>query len=289
MTSDCQPSLDIVRKISEKFVGNIYKDEIALFDTFWNMLSPQIARRIQAGTTAKISNNSQLTNPSDLYFAQGQSFNLVTPIVIATVDATVLNMQSKKLSGKSMNDFISQIATSFGATKELTASLTKHLPKFCEAVLKDFASPSSVISDCSNDRFRIWTNGKTDIVGNIDKFKSDKTKYLFFLDMNQPSHISPKNKSASIGPTAVNILQILVENLGKRVPSKEFIGNVANNTSDIKQASDKIEQQLTKLHKFSGGKFREYLLGNWLKSGLGLKEDFADKYFLYSRIRPDEE
>ena len=47
----------------------------------------------------------------------------------------------------------------------------------------------------------------------------------------------------------------------------------------------KIEFHLTALQKFSGGEFRKHLYPRKFEMGIGLKKSFADKYFLFRRIR----
>ena len=47
---------------------------------------------------------------------------------------------------------------------------------------------------------------------------------------------------------------------------------------------DAIEQQFTKLNRFTGGQFRKHLLRG-KDNGYGLRGSFANRYFLFKRLR----
>lgn len=78
----------------------------------------------------------------------------------------------------------------------------------------------------------------------------------------------------------------LVKNLGVVRSAEDLYREAWNSSPDDVGNShiDAIEQQLTKLNHFSHQQFRKYLLRGHDK-GYGLRESFADRYFLFKRLR----
>jgi hypothetical protein len=207
---------------------------------------------------------------------------------MATVAEIFCKLNGKDIPSQELEKTVSQAAARFGAGPGLTASLVRGLPNLYEEVLTAHQNDAeAIIHHAPKLQYRIWTNGESKVVSSIEKYSDCKKKYLFWIDLNEKHHISTINPKRRITWQSVKLLQYLVENLGAPVPLKNVLRDVfdagSREITDTDQNS--IEQQVTKLHKFCGEKFRQHLFGERAKNGLGLKMSFKDKYFLFSRIR----
>lgn len=138
-------------------------------------------------------------------------------------------------------------------------------------------------------RYRIWAEGKRDVVDDLSKYEAKKNEYELWIDRDEKKHESTKNPGATISLKAVDLAICLVERLGKHVLVEEVLRRVwdeeIETNEDFKKSQyNKIELQLTKLQNFCGGGFRKYLFDKKFEKGIGLKTSFRDKYFIFERL-----
>lgn len=90
-----------------------------------------------------------------------------------------------------------------------------------------------------------------------------------------------------LSPRSIQLLTCLVESLGRPIPVSQVLADAFGEPSGRVEATDenRVEQQITKLHKYCGDRFRQHLFSQWFQNGLGLKASFADEYFLFKRTR----
>ncbi len=280
--------LDISRDVARAFISENFISEGPLFDVYWNMFSSRINERLlkSHGNLPSFEESQEVV--SEIYFSQKKSLDLVTPIVLATVAETISKINAENLSGSGLKKFISTAAARFGAKPSLTAALVNHLPSLCAEALgaKDDIS-EGIISRAPATQYTVWIDGEVKTVSDISEYEKHKEKYLFWLDLDQTSHRSKVNPGKSIGPEAVRLLEYLLEKLGATRPISDVLKDAfLDDTSEITDAEkNKIEQQITKLHQYCGGRFRQYLFKDKFKNGLGLMCSFGGKYCLFSRLR----
>ncbi len=277
--------LERTREVARAFIAGYFDDESSLFDVFWAVFSS----RWDFGATESSGTRSAKKIEAvirEVSFANDNAVDLVTPVILATVAETARKANGKSLSVAKIEEVVGGAAKSFGASVELVACLVRHLPILCQEafIAKDDAEEATV-SKAPTPRFRIWTGGESKIVASIDEYEKRKEDFLFWIDLDEKAYVSPVGKKPKLGTEATKIFLRLVESLGTHVPVTEFLGERYDTSSDAGNTDkNKIEQQLTKLHQFSNGQFRGFLFRNWFRNGLGLKESFADKYFLFSRL-----
>jgi hypothetical protein len=128
--------------------------------------------------------------------------------------------------------------------------------------------------------------GEERIVETITAYERKRRRYLLWLDLNDTSHALANSPKTKLGQQAVRVLLCLVRNIGVVRPAKDLYRDVWDSTTDEIEAShiDAIEQQLTRLNRFTGGRFRRYLQRGD-DNGYGLRDSFANQYFLFKRLR----
>jgi len=287
MFMDNKNWLNDIRDVAEKFISSHYPQELSMFDTFWNVSSIYL-NNIPEDTPPELAISGSQTNAiAGISFNKVESLDLMTPIIIATVTEAILSMKSKRLSNQSLESVIASAASRHGAKPGLIECLAKHLPALCSDIEEVSKDPlKTIISNQPEPQYRIWTAKGTSTVESIEKYVKQKDSYMFFLDLREKTHKSNFPKGGSISTQAVNLLKYLTNRLGLITPSLEIFKNVFDN--DVIELTDSdennIEQQITKLHKYSGKKFRSYLFSDHTE-GYGLKESFADKFFFFTRLR----
>ncbi len=277
--------LNNIRLTSRAFIENNYLNEVSFFDIFWDSFSSQIGDVSDQPSECGTSNNI-LTK---LNFANENTLDLVTPVVLATVAETLRGVSMQNVCRSELEKLISRSAACFGAAPGLTASLIRHLPTLCMEILSANKNTSKAhVTKLSEAQYEIWTNGEKMIVDNIDEYEKNKDDYLFWIDLNEKSHISKIDTTRKITHQTVSLLKYLVMRIDTRIPAKDvlndlFGGNVTGTLNDYQK--NLIEQHISKLHTFCGKQFRGHLFAERFKQGLGLKASFADKYFLFSKSR----
>ncbi len=273
---------DVVRNVAHTFIAENYDEESSLFVACWEAFSA----RLDLGWTGR-EGPLESNIIQDISFAKGSALDLVTPIVLATVAEAFRNINGKNVSTAKAEELIGRAAAQFGAGVELTASLIRHLPLLCiEAMKSPENADKAVINLTVTAQYKVWADGNTWVAQDIAEYEVKKDEYLFWLDLDEKSHVSPISPDRRIGPKAVALLVYLVEHLGVPVPAHDVLRDVFEDDSQAitEDRKDKVEQQLSKLQKYCGGYFREYLFGLWTEKGLGLKEAFVDKYLFFSRL-----
>lgn len=277
--------IDKIKVIAKKFVKNNYSEELSLFDTFWQVLSPKINEVIKSNDVGDITFKRINQIVAEVSFAKDNALDLMTPIIIGAITEVLFQVRTKKISTSELEKIIGTAAVRQGAKPSLTACLIRNIPILYNDLLhtKDNASEATV--SIVIPQYRIWTKGKKEVVKSIDKFEKNKARYLLWIDLDEKHHISSINPKLRIAPQTVKLLVYLVERLGTPVPTKDILKDVFEAGSREIGDSDinNIEQNLTRLQKFCNGKFRQYLFSNHRK-GYGLKDSFADKYFLFERL-----
>jgi hypothetical protein len=208
-----------------------------------------------------------------------------------TIAEVLHTLNTGKFSGSEIEDAIHSASTRHGAKPGLTACLIRNLPALCNeiAACKDSNKTEAVISQASRpSEYRIWTDGKQITIGSIDKYKKDKEKYLFWLDLDAKQHVSFTDTKATLDPRAVQLFKYLVENIGTLKSINDTIQDIYKGNSGIDDGYDrkKIAQHITQLNNFckAKDKFSSYLFADWRQNGLGLSDSFKDKYFLFKRV-----
>lgn len=282
-----EPLLNNVEIVAKSFINSHYSHELSMFDTFWQVYFPQLNKILEDIPLDQLTPSSAENAIASISFAKGNSLDLMTPIIIGTVTETIYSMKSKKLSNQELKDIIASASSRYGAKPGLTACLIKYLPALCSEL--DNASEQSseaIVSNPPEPQYQIWIKGNTAIVDSIDKYLKRKDKFMFFLDLRKRTHKTDLPTAGAISSQAVNLLKYLTSRLGVIIPSEDIFKDVFDNEMSEFTDIDKnnIEQQITKLQKYSGNKFRSYLFGDHTK-GYGLKNSFADKYFIFDRLR----
>ncbi|MBN2589153.1 MAG: hypothetical protein JXA96_04785 [Sedimentisphaerales bacterium] len=279
--------LNNIKDVAEKFISDRYPREMPMFETFWNVFSLHLGNISEDTPPEEVISNSQSNAIAGISFTGADSLDLMTPIIIATVTEAILSIKSKKLSRNELEDRIASAASRHGAKPGLTECLIRHLPALCTDIKEVSKDPlKTIISSPPEPQYRIWTAKGTSTVDSIEEYIKQKDSYMFFLDLREKTHKSKFPNGGSISTQAVKLLEYLTSRLGIITPKFEIFKNVFDNDAVELTDSDEnnIEQQITKLHKYSGNKFRNYLFSNHTE-GYGLKESFADKFFFFTRLR----
>lgn len=282
-----KPWLNNIEIVAKSFINSHYFHEQSMFDTFWQVFLPQLTKILENDPSGQLTPDFAGNAIANISFAGRNDLDLMTPIIIGTVTETIYAMKAKKHSRRELEDVIALAASRQGAKPGLTACLLKHLPALCSEL--DNASEISseaIVSNPPEPQYQIWTRVNTAIVDSIDEYLKQKDTFIFFLDLRERTHKSDLPTAGTISSQAVNLLIYLTSRLGRIIPSEEIFKNVFDNEMNDFTDTDKnnIEQQITKLNKFSGNKFRSYLFSDHTK-GYGLKTSFADKYFIFDRLR----
>lgn len=282
MTLDREHLLATTHAAARQFVAENYSSESLLFDTCWEVFAGRFDDLVRSA-----SGSLAIEPMSYVSLTKGSSLDLVTPVVLATVSEALRQLHGKKHSALEAEDLVSKAAAGFGANKELTACLARHLPALCmDAIKIKPGQKAAAVSKAAKVQYQIWTGGESLIVDDLGPYEKRKDSFLFWLDLNEKTHISPTDETCSISKRAVDILRRLVDRLGASIPACQIEDMSLPSNSPIDNlGKNQIEQQLTKLNRFCGGRFREYLFGNWVAEGLGLRQSFADRYFFFLCLR----
>ncbi len=283
MNQNNESWFDVVKKVAHAFIVENCDEESKLFAPCWDVFSARIGDLTDSGREGLFESSVI----QEISFANGTALDLVTPIVLATVAEAFYKINGKSVSASKAEEFVGRAALRFGAGAELTASLMRYIPSLCiEAMVASEGADKAVINHTVTAQYKIWAGGKTWVAQDITEYELKKDEYLFWLDLNEKSHISPISPGRQIPPRAVALLVYLVEHLGVPVPANDVLRDVFEDDRQkiTEDRKDKVEQQLSKLEKFCGDHFREHLFGLWTEKGLGLKETFTDKYLFFSRL-----
>jgi len=285
MNHDNDLWLKNIKITSRAFIENNYINEVSFFDIFWDSFSSQFGDVSEQPSECGASNNI-LTK---LNFANENALDLVTPVVLATVAETLRGVSKQNVCRSELEKLISRSAACFGAAPGLTASLIRHLPSLCMEILSVNKNTNEAhVTKLSKAQYEVWTNGEKKIVDNIDEYEKYKDDYLFWIDLNEKSHVSKIDVTRKITHQTVNLLKYLVMRIDIRIPAEVILSDVfgmkVQNGIDDSQ-KNLIEQHISKLHTFCKKQFRGHLFAERFKQGLGLKASFADKYFLFRRLR----
>ena len=291
MHEDNKSYLNDTRIVARAFIERHYPDEAPLFDVFWETFASRMRlfhRQFPGVWPAPNAAHDIITEVS---FAAGNTLDLVTPITLATLSAALHNIRRERPSSAELKRLIRQSAAHYGAKPGLTAVLVRHISALCTEILTDKVdADQGIVFAVSKPQYQIWTNGESPIVASISEYEKHKDDYLFWIDLNETSCVSKKFANRRLTPRAVELLKYLVERLGTPIPVEDVMRDVFDDVMSDDPESDnsegdknKIDQQLSKLNKFCGGQFRKYVFAKWFTKGLGLKNSFADKYFLFER------
>ena len=143
--------LKLIKRTAKHFVEQNYKNELQFFDTFWEIFLPLINNGLSKFTDSNII--------TDISFAKANALDLVTPVILATVTETIHKRCNNNFSTQELEKFIGKTAAHFGASVELTASLTRGLTALCTEVFSTKQNADkSVISSVALTQYQIWTN-----------------------------------------------------------------------------------------------------------------------------------
>ena len=278
MHEDNKSYLNNTRIIARAFIGRHYPDEAPLFDVFWDTFASRMQLFHSQFPGVWPAPNMTHDIITEVSFAAGGTIDFVTPITLATLSATLYNINRERLSSAELEKLIRQSAAHYGAKPRLTAALVRHISALCMEILTVKAGGNdAVVSAAPKPQYKIWTNGESRIVDSISKYEKHKDDYLFWIDLNETSYVSKKFRNRRLSPRAVKLLKYLIERLGTPVPVEDIMSD------DPEGDKNKIDQQLSKLNTFCGGRFRKYCFAKWFDKGLGLTTAFAEKYFLFER------
>ena len=144
------------------------------------------------------------------------------------------------------------------------------------------------VSVAQKPQYEIWTTGAHEIVDDISEFEQKKEGYLFWIDLNDRPPVLEEDSRKHLGTYAVNLLLYLVRpgRFGRLTSLSDILREVWQIEKKEPDDLDKgrIAQYLAQLQKFSRGKFHKHLLEAKRERGLGLKESFKDKYFIFRRV-----
>lgn len=291
MIEDAEHLIDLIRQVAESFIKKHYAEEEQFFSAVWEAFEKWV-RRLKV-PVERIDLSEVLHTRSGLGFVGEEGLDLVSPIVLSTVAETLQESRKRKLSVSGLELAVRKAATRAGAAGELLACLIHHLPELVAAARSAKASISEAyVSLAQKPQYEIWTEGDHKIVDNIDKFKQEQEKYLFWIDLTNKEYLSlgikPEQK---IGPTAIEILIYLIENIGVSIPRREIFEDVFEESTEENIGwKNRLQQFLTQLHNFTGKTFREkYLPLDRISDCLSLKNSFRDKYFIFETLRAPEE
>lgn len=280
-------SLSTVRLAAEQFIECHYTQESPYFEDWWQVLSTKIDEVVSSAPAGHLAiecpghliGNISLTGPASL--------GLVTPIVIGTITETLWALKDFQPSNEELRQLITSSAARLGASHQLNACLTRHVPDLIASVLKhQHQCGDAMTGKATPPQYAIYTMGEERIVETLTAYERKRRHYLLWLDLNETSHALASSPKTKLGQQAVRFLLCLVRNLGVVRPAKDLYREAWDSTTDEVEASHiaAIEQQLTKLNLFTGRRFRRYLLRGD-DNGYGLRRSFASQYFLFKRLR----
>jgi len=284
MHEDNKSYLNNTRIIARAFIERHYPDEAPLFDVFWETFASRMQLFHSQFPGVWPAPNTAHDIITEVSFAAGDTLDFVTPITLATLSATLHNINRERLSSAELKKLIRQSAAQYGAKPRLTAALVRHISALCMELLTVKTDvDEAVVSAASKPQYSIWTDGEIRIVSSIDNYRKRQGKYLLWIDLDEKS----KRQNKLPDPRAIELLKYLVKNIGCRNPVEDVLKYVFEDTIGDSPDHDKnkIDQQITQLNNHSNRQFRRYLFRKWFENGLGLENSFKDKYLLFSRSK----
>jgi hypothetical protein len=279
--------LSTIRIVAQRFIECHYTGESPYFEDCWRVLSSKIHEALDSAPTGQLAIESPEHLIKNLSLAGPASLGLVTPIVVGTITQTLCALKDHQANAEELKLIVASSAAHLGASHQLTACLIQHIPGLIVDILKNQREGGdALVGKASPPQYAIWTMGEERMVGSITTYEHKRNQYLLWLDLNETSHVLASSPKTRIGQQAVHVLIYLVRNLGVVRPAKELYREVWDPMTDEVDSShiDAIEQQFTKLNRFTGGQFRKHLLRGE-DNGYGLRESFANRYFLFKRLR----
>lgn len=291
--------LSAARMVARKFIESNYSEEAPLFDAFWQAFSFKINEAFKAGTSGPLTLKQTSQTITEISIAKGYALDLMTPVIIGTITEIMYEMRTRRLSANELERLIGSAAARQGAKPSLTACLIRHLPQLYNELSSCKENVSeAVVSSVPVSRYRIWTAGTSKVVENLDKYEKHKDDYLLWIDIDEKQHVSHRYPRQKLKPMAVKLFRYLVDNFDKPVYLNDILRDVFEEPTidDFEEdkvfkvkketlAQDLVEQYLTSIEKFSGNQFRKHLSSRWKQNGLSLRGTFANKYFLFERLR----
>lgn len=192
------------------------------------------------------------------------------------------------VSTRKLQTIVGTTAARYGMTGDRLACLIRHLPELCEDLRKAKPDvPEALVSLPAELQYEVWARGKYWIAGSMDPYERTKDRYMIWLDLEQGIAESFGEPREPLGHTATELLIFLAEHLGRFNRLEEILEGVWGiecALTAVDSTRNQIEQQLTKIEKFSSGRFRQYLFRQKGEAGVGLKKSFADQYFIFRRL-----
>jgi hypothetical protein len=279
--------LSTIRMTAERFIECHYTGESPYFEDCWRALSSKIREALDSAPTGQLAIEPPGHLIKNMSLAGPASLGLVTPIVVGTITQTLWALKDHQANTEELRLIVASSAAHLGASHQLTACLTQHIPSLIVDILKNRREDGdAIVAKGPPPQYFIWTMGQERIVESIAPYEHKRKQYLLWLDLNETSHVSARSPKARIGQQAIRVLICLVRNLGVVRPAKELYREAWDSMLDEVDSShiDAMEQQITNLNQFTGGQFRTHLLRGENR-GYGLRDSFANQYFLFKRIR----
>jgi hypothetical protein len=200
---------ETTREVAHAFVAGHFDNESSLFDVFWDVFSS----RWNFGAT-ECSAHEIETAIRDVSFAKDSAVDLVTPVVLATVAATIQKVGSERLSIAEIKKVVGSAAKKFHAGRGLLDCLVRHLPALCKeafAVRDDAEEAEPQIEEADSTEM-LWVEhcdslGKPHEIPSASanwyakkdvdsKFRSECEKYDLFVDEFAPAiYLAKEDKS----------------------------------------------------------------------------------------------
>jgi len=278
-----------VHYVARGFLQQHYPGELATFEIMFDAL-----RKAMASTKGRLPDMSRLLSDVQLGlgFARPVASDDVPWIVTQTVWKLFDRTKGQRLSSHELSRMVSQVAVESHAAGELLAVLIRRLPELHdEARAARLSAAEAIISEAPKAQYEIWTGGKHKIVDSIEEYERKKDAYVFWIDWDEGIQLSlGKPPHKLLQKKALALLLYLAKGLGGRVQTRDILKEVF--ADDLKQDEpvddlriNRIQQQLTALHNFSGEQFRQHLFDVDFERGVGLEASFKDKYFVLTRLR----
>ncbi len=273
-----------IKTITQRFIANNYSNELQFFDSFWQVFSAKIQEVAKSDFTKSVGLKPANQIISEISLVRENSLDLMTPVVMGVMAEIMFESRSQKLPNDELERIIASSAVRQGARQSLTACLLRNIPKLYNDLMQTNDQTQTTVFEITI-RYCIWTDGTMDTVESIEESEKNKSKYLFWIDLDEKQNISVINPKLKLPVQPVKLLHYLIKHIGQAVSLLQICQDVIDpNIKKIEQTDiANIEANLSKLHKFSGGKFREYLFGNHRKA-FGLKYSFKGKYFLFEKF-----
>lgn len=280
MDNDRTKWLNNIKTVAMRFIEGNLPEESPFFESFWHVFAAQVNKVITSEDPQDFSLSHLDRVVTDISLVKGYAQDFITPIVTLTIAEVMHAINTKKHTEKEIEAIIHSSSVRHGAKPSLTACLIRSLPSLCNEIsaCKGGHAAEAVVSQAPRpSEYLIWTEGKKIILGNMDNYEKNKDKYLLWINLDNPAR--------ELTPKSIRLLIHLVENIGIPISISDILKDVFDDTSSLQNEEDinKINQQLVKLEKFSGSKFRQYLMAGWPKESLGLSDEFHSKYFLFRR------